>query len=247
MAKKKASKKAPKKVAKKTTVATPKKRPTRAQRLAAARREIEKRNKRFKAADAAGKRVLIAQDVIDQIKRRKIQPARGTWVGVPYYFRNVSRAQIRKETQWIDDRSVREDFLTGVVGKCECCALGAMFMSCTLNNNKTTFDDLNRVGYSLGDAIAAEQEYGEEQSGLENGITKFFPYEQLIAIEQAFEGGKGKWTLQKFDEHNGVPVPYEPNTFEQRLLDWSVKYPKPRDRLLAIMRNIVDNNGTFKP
>lgn len=257
MAKKKAVKKATKKApAKKAAtksraahkVAAVKKKPlTAAQKLAKLKREIAARNKRFQAADAAGKRVLIAQDVIAQVKLGKLQPKQGTWVTTPEYVERADKAvggSMGEEEFRV--RSVREDFLTGVVGTCECCALGAMFMGCTLNNNKTTAGDLDEVEYVLGNYV----ENRETTGPLANGLNKFFSFEQLKLIEQAFEGGDGAFDIDlyrhpKTGEH--LDDPRTPSAKEAKLLAWEKKYPNAKKRLVAIMKNIVDNNGTFVP
>lgn len=257
MAKKKAVKKATKKApAKKAAtksraahkVAAVKKKPlTAAQKLAKVKREIDRRNKLFAAADAAGKRVLIAQDVINQIKFGKLRPTQGAWVRTEDYIEGVDKvlgAPARSDQ--FNARSVREDFLAGVVGTCECCALGAMFMGCTLNNNKTTAADLQEVEYSLGDYVESRETAGP----VANGLNKFFSLAQLTMIEQAFECGEGAFEINLHrDPDTGMRLDFEraPTAKEARLLAWGDKYPVARKRLVAIMKNIVDNNGTFVP
>ena len=85
---KKTTKSAPKKAAKKAVTkkraagkAATAKPPTKAElKRRALRKQIERRNAAFAKADAATKRVMIAQDVIEQIKARKILPDTGAWV-----------------------------------------------------------------------------------------------------------------------------------------------------------------------
>lgn len=250
--------------AKKTTAKTPRaanktatleKKPlTLAQQAAQVKRAVEKRNKLFAAADAAGKRVLIAQDVIAQIKLGKFNPVTGSWVDAIDYRHNIlvaaeydldnlstnmTRPDIDEES-----RSVREDFFAGLTGQCDCCALGAMFMSCTLNNNKTTMADLDDVQYSLGEFVEARVKSGP----MKNGLTKFFSFAQLKLIEQAYEGGNGGWSIDLYrnprtGEH--LVDAREPSPVEARTLAWVEKYPNHDERLVAIMKNIVKNNGTF--
>ena len=250
--------------AKKTTAKTPRaanktatleKKPlTLAQQAAQVKRKIEKRNKLFAAADDAGKRVLIAQDVIAQIKLGKFNPVTGSWVDTYDYKHNVLAAagydlgNLSPVTPLPDidedSRSVREDFFAGLTGTCSCCALGAMFMSCTLNNNKTTMADLNDVQYSLGEFVEDRVKSGP----MKNGLTKFFSFAQLKLIEQAFEGGDGGWGIDLYrNPRTGDHLvdAREPSPVEARTFAWIEKYPKDADRLVAIMTNIVKNNGTF--
>ena len=96
MAKKKTAKKVSSKTraVSKAGVAAPKKELTAAQKAAQVKREIEKRNKLFAAADAAGKRVLIAKDVIAQIKLGKFNPVTGSWVDAIDYRHNILAAAL---------------------------------------------------------------------------------------------------------------------------------------------------------
>ena len=256
MAKKKTAKKVSSKTraVSKAGVAAPKKELTAAQKAAQVKREIEKRNKLFAAADAAGKRVLIAKDVIAQIKLGKFNPVTGSWVDAIDYRHNILAAAgydlndpMTNMTQHdIDEesRSVREDFFAGLTGQCDCCALGAMFMSCTLNNNKTTMADLDEVQFVLGEHI----ERGTKDGAMSNGLTKFFSFAQLKLIEQAYEGGDGGWSIDlTVNPKTGDALDElrQPTPTEAKLLAWGNKYPNDSERLVAIMTNIVKNNGTF--
>lgn len=256
MAKKKTAKKVSSKTraASKAGVAAPKKELTAAQKAAQVKREIAKRNKLFAAADAAGKRVLIAKDVIAQIKLGKFNPVTGSWVDAIDYRYNVfaaagynlenpsptmPRPDINEES-----RSVREDFFAGLTGTCNCCALGAMFMSCTLNNNKTTMADLDEVQYALGDRIEDRAKDGP----MSNGLTKFFSFAQLKLIEQAYECGNGGWGIDLWIDpktKSNLIERRQPTPTEAKILAWRNKYPNDAERLVAIMTNIVKNNGTF--
>jgi hypothetical protein len=104
-----------------------------------------------------------------------------------------------------------------------------MFMSCTLYNNKTTAEDfeveLNDGGFDY---------LVENKGSISNGLNTFFSPTQLALIELYFEGGDGAWTPRSAAEAARVKLWYE-------------TYSTARSRLLAIMQNIVDNNGTFKP
>jgi hypothetical protein len=57
-------------------------------------------------------------------------------------------------------------------------------------------------------------------------IADHFDRNQLLLIESAFEGYS--------DEDNDVQIFYS-------------KYPDPKDRLVAILKNLIKNKGTFKP
>lgn len=206
------------------------------------RREINRRNKLFAAADNAGKRVLIAKDVIAQLKLRRFKAQSGAWV----HFGTALHAKWNKAQHITGNlnvltESVREKFLANKMPSCSCCALGGMFMSCTLLNNRTTIQQLNVASYDLGDAIESPETYADD-GVFSNGLTTFFSTAQLKLIECAFEGTHGYFYKPLYP---GQQRAYAAST--TAALTWYDKYPDAKKRLIAIMRNIIDNNGTFKP
>lgn len=211
-------------------------------------REIAKREAIFKKATVTQKRVLIAKDVIAQIKAKKIQPESGTFVQVEKVKNFISSSEADKRTgAWNyamnrlsdsagSDADVRQLYLDNTIQQCSCCALGGMFMSCTLYNNNTTVEDLCYAGADIGDVILEEGD-----KSLPNGLNKFFSVAQLKLIEQTFEGDQGAIN-SGWDSETG-----EIDKFSPQAEAFYTKYKKPKDRLIAIMQNIIANNGTFKP
>lgn len=190
-------------------------------------REIQRRNAAFKKATAAEKRVLIAKDVIAQIKAKKFKPTPGMWV----LLKNKQNRDLADPTAVFEGtNSVRKLFLAEEIPSCSCCALGAVFMSCTLYNNKTTIADLDEETDSF-DVRVRETEYGS----FTNGLTKFFSRDQLQLIEIAFEGGGGAFDVDEEDLE------------EVHAADWVKKLRNAEKRLVAIMQNIIDNKGRFVP
>ncbi len=68
------------------------------------------------------------------------------------------------------------------------------------------------------------------QNELHNYLNKFFSIEQLHMIEDAFEGHY-----------------YSTYYLNHKALVFCNNLKKPRDRMLKIMENIVENKGTFRP
>jgi hypothetical protein len=202
-----------------TKLAKPKKR--------TAAQEIALRNKKFKAATPAQKRVLIAKDVIAQIKAKRFKALSGTWVNP--VFRNGHDLDVFEKFVFekLDEEpaSVRELFLEQKIPACECCALGAMFMSCTLYNNKTTVENL------LDETVSFEDLIREKGPQFSNGLDQFFSKAQLKLIEATFEGYYGAFR----DESN------------DKTRVWYETLPNDTKRLVAIMNNIIKNKGVFKP
>jgi len=221
-------------------------------------KEIEKRNSLFKKATKAEKRVLIAKDVIAQIKANRYVATSGAFVEAEFNSDiddfshildeanrlmgakdvvaeyNISLEKAKEAINFIK-KPLREAYLDGTVESCNVCALGGLFMSCTLYNNKTKLDALGSFGEAsdLGDFI-------DRKKPISNGLDKFFSRSQLELIEQAFEGGDGYFGVGCYT-HDAC------DDDVRRYYTYADKYPKDDDRMIAIMNNIVKNNGTFVP
>ena len=138
---------------------------------------ITKRNKAFTNKTNAEKRVLVAKDVLAQIKQKKFIPSTGTFLN----FYNLDN----------NTTNLREAFLAGyssaysnTPAECNCCALGAMMMSCTLFNNNIDLVKDERQLFKTGEAIRGDYVFG-------NGLNTIFSKGQLAMIEIAFEEGCG--------------------------------------------------------
>jgi hypothetical protein len=102
---------------------------------------------------------------------------------------------------------------------CEVCALGACFLSHIRLFNEVDVGTLaGRCGETVNCVFAGSDLIDAE-------LHKYFTYDQLLLIEAAFEG----WTGEGYEAR-----------------DFYDKHPDPKERLQAIMQNIVKNNGEFK-
>jgi len=179
--------------------------------------KINKLNEQFKKATKAQKRVMIAQDVLAQLKAKRYVAESGCWVQP-----NIHSAWEQKLSH---HDSVQELFIEQKIESCNVCALGGLFMSCTNFNNNTLLEDLDSASSELGDLI-------EEEEKLSNKLNKIFSTDQLKLIETYFEANGGYF--RDYDEDGRIEVFYN-------------KYPSDKKRLQLIMENIVENNGTFVP
>jgi hypothetical protein len=132
-------------------------------------------NAEFKKATKAQKRVMIAQDVLAQLKAKRYFAESGCWVQP-----NIKAAC---EKNLKDEDSVQELFAKKKIKSCNVCALGGLFMSCINLNNNTTVQDLKDETY-IGDLVADDDK-------LSNGLNRIFTQKQLILIETYFEGSEG--------------------------------------------------------
>ena len=180
-------------------------------------KQIQKRNKEFSAADKAGKRVLIAKDVIKLLKADKLTAATGVFIGL-----DDQHSTVHEE---LEATGLREAFLANEV-QCEACGLGALMLSCTLYNNRCTCGDTILKGASIGHWI-------DRNYPIKNGLNKIFSRDQLKLIEQTFEGGLGYFNID--------------NDYIENARRFYYNHPRHKDRLLAIMQNIVQNKGEFIP
>jgi len=183
---------------------------------------IEKTNSNFRKATKAQKRVLIAQDVLAQIKAKRYVAESGIWVA-PHFSVNV---------ETVVHESAQKLFAEKVITTCNVCALGGMFMSCTNLNNNTTVEQLERSA-DLGESVDCGIK-------LSNGLNQIFSKKQLMLVETYFEVGDGWFGEKGYTGESNGEDQYHVEAFYD-------KYPDEGDRLKEIMKNIIANDGTFVP
>ena len=183
-------------------------------------KQISEMNQAFKKASKAQKRVMIAQDVIAQIKAKRYVPESGTFV-----IANWSEKIDYKD----HSDNIQEAFQKKQIETCQVCALGGLFMSCTNLNNNTNFEQLEQAE-DLGEMIDNEER-------ISNGMDKFFSVNQLKLIETYFENAQGYF--RDYEVSINIPESHR-NAFHNQYLD-------DDERMIAIMENIVNNKGTFIP
>lgn len=186
-------------------------------KLTASEKLAKKWNNKFKSLTKQGQRIAIARDVLFQIKVKKYGVTAGTYV----YFND--------EIDGYSEADVQKNFDKFT---CNCCALGACILSLTKFNDKFTFSDIS-----------------SERIDIWNELAKFFPKTQLVLIEYAFEG----WS--SYDSNGVAVMRLDVDATTQKMYNALGKcksfYEKyadfSEDRFVAIMKNIIKNNGTFKP
>ena len=193
---------------------------------------IAENNAAFKKATKAQKRVMIAQDVLAQIKAKRYVAEPGMWV-VPTFSENFCNTDSDPGKE-----SVQQLFASKEIESCNVCALGGLFMSCTNLNNHTTYSQFNSESEDIGALIGYEE-------GLSNELDVFFSKNQLTLIEIYFEDGEGYFSIDNETVDTGSRF-YKSIDFDH-VNSFNDKYQDDDDRLKAIMKNIVENNGTFVP
>jgi hypothetical protein len=193
-------------------------------------KNTEQLNLEFKKASKAEKRVMIAGDVIKQVKARKYEATCGLYVDFNFGGSNPKGVVV--------GGSVQETLLTKNP-KCKVCGIGSLMLSAIRYNNNVKWKEsdwrdssiLDEMDYyDNGDLIYSKNDENAYLDASKN-LNKFFSERQLRLIESAFE-------VRAFHSDNQQYV--EAEEFGQKFID-------DKKRLLAIMNNIVENKGTFKP
>jgi hypothetical protein len=182
------------------------------------RKATEKRNREFNKLPDARKRVVIAEDVLQQMKAKRFIAKLGTYIGVPYSVKEKFESSGEGE----GEPAPLHEVLEGV--QCEVCGIGSLFVAAVDRMNECSVSDIDAV---------------DDDRFMREYLGGFFEEDQLVLIEAAFEGrfirrgstGYAEWSSEVTDAIR----------FGNSAGEDAAK------RLRKIMKNIVDNKGTFVP
>lgn len=182
-------------------------------------KKIQSNNRQFEDADKANKRMMIACDVLRMIRNQSLYPEQGTYITA--FFGEF-------------------DLLKTVSSKtCQACALGSMFVSFVLRRK---CEGVRFIYYP--------QEYCSCIGGetVVQHLSKYFSKRQLILIESAFECGDVVVINTPASAECQLTIKNLPKKKDvQKAISFGCDYPNDFARLEAIMKNIIQNKGTFKP
>lgn len=191
----------------------------------------------FTELSKPAQRVAIAQDVIKNVIAGHLMPTRGFWLV-------DAEEELVRLSEDRDNRQVQEVLKTK---KCEVCAIGALFASTVETYNCLTFDELQNK------CEDADNDYDDYNTGAGLSLAQIMPYltdffseDQLILIELAYEGGYGGFDEDQYIEAVSSTEGDCSDILERAYTIFSNESEDWR-RLIAIMQNIIDNNGTFNP
>jgi hypothetical protein len=169
------------------------------------------------------KKIAIAKDVLKHIK----------------HFKKITQGEygcVSMEENLPGDDSAQLH-IDKITKNCETCALGACFVSYIRLYNKVKIDDF----IIRNDDIAHTIEF-DYNDNIFHKLKSIFTQNQLDEIESAFE------LRDMGDEHHFGDDGYEIDEDRfQDAIQFGYQYSTPSDRLAAIMKNIVKNNGKFVP
>ncbi len=192
-------------------------------------------NEDFEKLSAAEKRVAIARDVIAALDSKKIRAMAGVYLAKDTYTRGDEDCAVTPETL--------------NPGKCTACAIGSLFM-CQVQAGRVELQSA-WTSYAAWTSYGAGHGYFSSGRMRDEVLSRYFTGEQLGLIESAFERSGSfayddalcEWEEAQKAVAFGVRFGGNPDDdtgeAEELLNDEA--------RLRAIMTNIIENNGEFRP
>lgn len=195
-------------------------------------KKTKKIDKPFSKLSKTEQRVAIAKDALKWLRSPNIKAKTGTYVEI---IKGLEKLQIGDQL----DEKLPEI-------KCAVCAKGALFIA-----HVDMFDNCMIKGEPKSLWSGARKPYRFEFSDEETiseRLSKHFSQLQLDMIEAAFEkkiveDHTGNLKSDKFD-HNYDNIPTEVG---KACIKFGRKYRSDKNRLEAILKNIIKNKGEFKP
>jgi hypothetical protein len=183
----------------------------------------------FDALPKNEKAVLVAKDVLAQIKAKNYIPNTGSYVKPAEYVNKIKDLGVKKG----DD--VRTNF--DKLPVCKVCALGSMLLSCTRLGNRLTFGNLNFGDGSTGTSIREL-----DNPKVKKLFKSIFDGYQLLLIENSFESPS--WSQDRYgSDVLGLSLTDEDYS---NCREFYLRYSNDDTRMVAICKNIIKNKGTFK-
>jgi hypothetical protein len=182
--------------------------------------KTSKRPKRVRKLDKkqtpAQLRVRIAKEALAAVENKKLKAKSDVWLAQNSNREVASKKDIGKDLQEVLQSKTR----------CEGCALGGLLYAAV-----TLYDKYEVTENTL--------ELASSSDNLFEYLEGFFESNQLMLIEYSYEGGAGG---TKSDA-----MYYHPDSEQVELaIKFYEQFPDDRERFVAIMLNIIRNEGTFK-
>lgn len=204
----------------------------------------------WKSMTRKQRKVAIAKDVIAQIQAGKYRIESGS--GYIESYTTASRNSLSEHFQRLKDldRPVSNADVEVVTGACTMCARGAALMSRIRKFNSVKVSEIGVYlideGYTeiSNDDLKAgaqpiEADLSATQKNTTEGLEGAFTADELNLIEAAFERTRWVGIVDWRSENQKNSV--------RRAVAFGEQFEDDSERLLAIMQNIVDNDGVFRP
>ena len=212
------------------------------------RKRIRDRNYRFRKMKPAQQRITIAKDVIDQLRAGKITARTGVYLipldslpaaeeaadlkemieDAPY---GHELPEVERKLEKIGKTQVC-DMLEGV--ECKVCGIGAAFVAAVRRADDLTLHEF----IAEQDAFDTRENPLYRDSVMRKYLRRYFSARDVALIECAFEEN------DRHAIHEGIE-PSHPDV--QSAVLFGENFDTDEDRLIAIMQNIIDNGGRFRP
>ena len=197
-------------------------------------KRIRDRNYRFSKMTPAQQRVRIAKDVIEQLGDGILKAQGGTYLSI-YDLGDSQLDEARSAVLGYsddDESAVLCDLDLAVafeqVPECTVCGIGAAFVATVKRADDLTMRDVEGY-YTNSDKMRVY-------------LRQWFEPIQIGLIECAFERSSAMMLNQP-----GAKQAPNWRSRAARAADFGSQYSDAHDRLIAIMRNIVENDGEFSP
>lgn len=161
--------------------------------------------KEFESLPLNEQKVLIAKDILEQVKL-------GTYTARRMVYVQFNEHAVKDKIQVGDDMQSTLNLLED----CTVCAYGSLMLSAIRFKNSVNWDE---SGLHFG--VISRMDFNYTRP-----LTDLFSESQLKLIENAFEG----WENDEDD--------FSPKVFYD-------KFDNPTDRMIAIMENLIANDGEF--
>jgi hypothetical protein len=183
-------------------------------------------SKQFDNLTKAEQRIAIINDVLYQIDARRYNPHTNVWVRFSY-------GEIRGIN---GDIQLRDAFKKELLVECDVCATGSLLMSLILFKNDVKMEDLTcGTGLQYANRQSWQRNAKIDVTKVGKRLHKYFTPNQLRLIEIAFEGGTGFFNYDRSSLN------------DRKAVNFGENYRHASERLIAIMENMLDNDGIFKP
>lgn len=179
---------------------------------------LDKANKEFRKLSKEKQRIAICQDALQQIQKGIFIPTERTYVQDGVF------------SDLIGETETQQCLLTSNT-RCQACALGSLFLSGVRFKNSVSGNEL--------------EEY--DNYGIKNYFNGLFDSSNLSLVECAFEKDEAFASGAYQRVYNYDTSKYVIHEITIKAIDFGKKYKKPKERLVAILKNMIKNKGVFKP
>jgi len=196
------------------------------------------------------RRIEVIKDALLQLKRESLIASPGVVCSIDELAQDTDKFDKELTDKYLLDLDLQKFLKTKLKTKkhvCNVCARGALLISTIHKENTFSALDLVSVGGSY-----------DEDSVTDQRLSKLFSGQQLALMETAFEVEDTLEDQRNYEEHgdefgDDQKVLYALNsalfkhTLVIKAVDFGMKYENPQERLIAIFKNMIKNEGIFKP